>query len=92
MSETTRESGALTPRLPPATPKRTISFDLDKFQEHLAQLARDTGSKAELGRRLGVTGQFIDLLIAGKRTPGKKVLKAIGARRRVMIEIDVEAE
>jgi len=81
-----------TASLPPAVPRRTFLLDLNRFQEHLAQLARTTGSKAELGRRLGVSGQFIDLLIAGKRTPGKKVLKAIGARRVTMIEIDVEGE
>ena len=92
MSETTHETGISTPPLPPTFPKRTYLLDLDKFQEHLAGLARGVGSKAELGRRLGVTGQFIDLLIAGKRTPGKKLLAAIGARRRVMIEIDVGDE
>ncbi len=85
MSETT-----LTSQLPPGDAKRTFLLDLDRFQEHLAQLARDTGSNAELGRRLGVSGQFIDMLIDGKRKPGPKILKAIGARRRVMIEIDVE--
>ena len=92
MSETTREPGIPTPQLPPTAEKRTFLLGLEQFQEHLARLARDVGSKAELGRRLKVTGQFIDLLIAGKRTPGKKMLKAIGARKRVMIEIDVEAE
>ena len=85
-------SNQLTNELPPAAPKRTFLLGLEQFQEHLARLAHDLGSKAELGRRLKVTGQFIDLLIAGKRKPGKKVLKAIGARRRVMIEIEVEGE
>ena len=81
-----------TPQLPLGDGKRTFLLDLNRFQEHLARLANDVGSKAELGRRLNVTGQFIDLLIAGKRKPGKKLLAAIGARRKVMIEIDVEAE
>lgn len=89
MSETTREPGTLTAQLPL---KRTFLLPLERFSEHLAQLARGVGSKAELGRRLGVTGQFIDLLIAGKRKPGPKLLKAIGARRKVMIEIDLGAE
>lgn len=79
------ETEIKTPQLPL---KRTFLLPLDRFSEHLAQLAKDTGSKAELGRRLGVTGQFIDLLIAGKRAPGKKILKAIGGRRVTMIEID----
>ena len=92
MSETTPETGALTPQLPPSGARRTFLLELDRFQEHLARLAHDVGSKAELGRRLNVSGQFIDLLIAGKRKPGNKLLKAIGARRRVMIEIDVEGE
>ena len=92
MRETTHENGAATPQLPPDGTKRTFVLPLDRFQEHLAQLARGVGSKAELGRRLGVTGQFIDLLIAGKRTPGKKLLGAIGARKRVMIEIDLGDE
>src|SRR5499426_1457831 len=89
MSETTRETGAATPALPHDGTKRVFLLDLNRFQEHLAQLARGVGSKAELGRRLGVSGQFIDLLIAGKRRPGPKMLKAIGARRKVMIEIEV---
>lgn len=79
-----------TTQLPPTVPKRTFLLDLDRFQEHLAQLASGVGSNAELGRRLGVSGQFIDMLIDGKRRPGPKILKAIGARRKVMIEIDVE--
>lgn len=79
----------ITEQLPP---KRTFLLPLDRFSEHLARLAKDVGSKAELGRRLNVTGQFIDLLIAGKRTPGKKLLAAIGARKKVMIEIDVGDE
>lgn len=86
------ETDIKTPQLPLDGTKQTFLLDLGRFQEHLARLADGVGSKAELGRRLGVTGQFIDLLIAGKRKPGKKVLSAIGARRKVMIEIDVEAE
>lgn|SRR5262245_14345683 len=76
--------------MPPAVPKRTFLLDLGRFQEHLARLADGVGSKAELGRRLNVTGQYIDLLIAGKRTPGKKMLKALGARKKVMLEFEVE--
>jgi len=89
MNETLPENGAVTPALPPDGTRRVFLLDLGRFQEHLAQLARGVGSKAELGRRLGVSGQFIDLLIAGKRRPGPKMLKAIGARRKVMIEIEV---
>ena len=88
----THENGTTTNQSPLPAEKRTFLLDLNRFQEHLAQLAHGVGSKAELGRRLGVTGQFIDLLIAGKRQPGPKMLAAIGARKRVMIEIDVEAE
>ena len=76
--------------LPPAT--RTTLLNEEQFKKQLKLLADGCGSNAELGRRLGVTGQFIDYLIAGKRRPGPKLLKAIGARRRVLIEIDVEAE
>lgn len=92
MSETTPETGAATPQLPPDGAKRTFLLDLNRFQEHLARLAQGVGGKAALGRRLGVSGQFIDMLIDGKRKPGKKLLSAIGARRKVMIEIDVEVE
>lgn len=70
-------------------PQRTVLLTQEQFQDHLKQLAKAAGSNAETGRRLGVTGQFIDLLIAGKRKPGKKLLKAIGGRRKVMFEIDV---
>lgn len=72
--------------------KRTVLLTEQQFQARLAELAKAAGSNAETGRRLGVTGQFIDYLIAGKRKPGKKLLSAIGARKRVMIEIDVEGE
>jgi len=92
MDETLTGTDIKTPQLPLSGVKRTFLLDLERFQEHLARLARDTGSKAELGRRLNVTGQFIDMLISGKRKPGRKLLAAIGARRKVMIEIDVEAE
>lgn len=81
-----------TNEFPPTAPKRTSLLGLEQFQAHLAQLARDIGSKAELGRRLGVTGEFVGLLIAGERAPGEKILTAMGARRKVMIEIDVEGE
>ncbi len=77
----------------PLTPQtRTMLITLDDFRGHLGGLAKTCGSNAELGRRLGVTGQFIDYLIAGKRKPGKKLLKAIGARRVLMLEIEVEAQ
>ena len=92
MSETIPETDIKTPPLPPNGTKRTFLLDLERFQEHLARLAGQLGSKTELGNRLGVTGQFIDMLISGKRKPGPKLLKAIGARRKVMIEIDVEVE
>ena len=77
----------------PLTPQtRTELITMDEFRGHLGGLAKTCGSNAELGRRLGVTGQFIDYLIAGKRKPGKKLLAAIGARRVLMLEIEVEAQ
>jgi hypothetical protein len=80
----------VTETLPPNGETHTSLLTLDTFKTYLAQLARDVGGNAELARRLGVTGQFVDMLIAGKRRPGPKMLAAIGARRVVMIEIDVE--
>lgn len=73
-------------------PKRTFLLDLDTFRSHLGQLAKQAGGNSALGRRLGITGQYVDFLIKGTRKPGKKLLQAIGARRKVMIEIDVEVE
>lgn len=79
--------------LSPLTPQTSTKLiTLDEFRGHLAGLAKTCGSNAELGRRLGVTGQFIDYLIAGGRKPGKKICAAIGARRVVMLEIEVEAQ
>lgn len=75
--------------LPPEAAKRVVLLDLDDLRKHLAQLAKESGGNAELGRRLGVTGQFVDYLIKGQRNPGKKALAALGARRRVMIEIEL---
>ncbi len=75
---------------PPTT--RTKLLTLDDFRNQLGTLARECGSNAELGRRLGVTGQFVDYLIAGKRKPGPKLLRAIGARSVLMVEIEVEAQ
>jgi hypothetical protein len=76
--------------LPLPTAKRTVLLDRNGFQRLLERAARDCGSKAELARRLGVTGQFICDLIAGKRRPGRKMLSAFGAVERKMIEIEVE--
>lgn len=85
-AEIATESSPLSPT------KRVVLLTQEQFQGHLARLAEASGSNAELGRRLGVTGQFVDYLIAGKRKPGKKLCAAIGARRKLMFEIDVEAE
>ncbi len=84
--------GLETAALPLPAERRTALLDMGQFRALLERFADDCGSRAELGRRLGVTGQFIDLLIAGKRKPGKKLFAAIGARPRMMIEIEVEAE
>lgn len=78
--------------LPLAAPGRTALLDLEQFRARLAQFADATGGKAELARRLGVTGQFIGYVIAGDRKPGKKLLAALGAKRRVMIEFEVGSE
>lgn len=76
--------------MPLSATKPIVLLDLEQFRARLKQFADDTGGRAELGRRLGVTGQYLDKLIAGRRTPGPKLLKAIGARRVTMIEIEVE--
>jgi site-specific recombinase XerC len=81
-----------TESLPSSATKRVVLLEMETFRARLSQLAKASGGNAELGRRLGVTGQFVDYLISGQRNPGKKALKALKARRRVMIEIDVEAE
>jgi hypothetical protein len=85
-------SNISTSELPLAATKPTALLDLEQFRARLAQFADATGGKAELARRLGVTGQFIGYVIAGQRKPGQKLLAALGARRRVMIEFEVEAE
>lgn len=69
---------------------RTVLLDRKGFGRLLERAARDCGSKAELARRLNVTGQFIARLISGEKNPGPKLLAAFGARRKVMIEIEVE--
>lgn len=79
-----------TEMLPRDGARNTALLDLDTFRAHLKRLAGDCGGNAELGRRLGVTGQCVDMVISGMRKPGPKVLNALGVRRRVMIEIDVE--
>lgn len=83
---------SITTPLPLETTKRVVVLDLDTFRAHLKQLAEESGGNAELGRRLKVTGQFVDYVIKGTRKPGPKMLKAIGGRRKVMIEIDLEGE
>ena len=92
MSQNNPQFEIETNSLPPEATKRVVLLDLDDLRKHLAQLAQASGGNAELGRRLGVTGQFVDYLISGQRNPGKKALAALGARRRLMIEIDLEAE
>lgn len=92
MAKLTHISELETNLLPLSASKRPVLLDLDAFRARLEQFANETGGKAELARRLEVTGQFIGYVIAGKRKPGKKLLKALGARRRVMIEFDMEGE
>ena len=92
VAKMTHNSGSQTNPLPPSATKRVVVLDLEGFRRHLAQLAGAAGSNAETGRRLGVSGQFIDMVIDGKRKPGPKLCAAVGARRKLMFEIDVEAE
>lgn len=92
MGQFDTQTGIETPKLPLEASGRTTLLDFDEFRARLAQFAADTGGKAELARRLGVTGQFIGYVISGDRKPGKKLLAALGARKRTMIEIEVEAE
>jgi hypothetical protein len=73
-------------------PKKTLLLDLEQFRSLLRKSAHDVGGQAELGRRLNVSGQFIGFVINGKNAPGPKLLSAFGARRKTMIEIEVEAE
>lgn len=64
-------------------------ISLDAFRLLIKHFAKDCGSNAELGRRLGVTGQFIDQIIAGKKNPGPKLFKAVDARPVLMVEITI---
>jgi hypothetical protein len=75
---------------PPPPVTRTRLLDEEEFKSKLKLLADGCGSNAELGRRLGVTGQFIDYLIAGKRRPGPKLLKAVQLRKVVAYEPIIE--
>ena len=76
--------------MPLPAPKLTVRLDSVQLLSLLNDLSRECGTRAELARRLDVSGQFIGDVLAGKKKPGKKLLKAIGARAVTMYELDVE--
>lgn len=76
--------------MPLRSQKRTVMLDRAQLLALIEQLARDCGCKAELARRLGVSGQFIGDVTAGKKKPGKKLLAALGATARTVYEVEVQ--
>lgn len=65
----------------------TVQLTETQFRACLAALAKQAGSMAELAGRLGVSGQFIGDVIAGRKRAGDKLLSAFGAREVRMIEL-----
>lgn len=78
------------PQMPLPAAKRTVLIDRAQLLALLGDLARDCGTRAELARRLGVSGQFIGDVLAGKKKPGAKLLHALGAKAVTMYELEME--
>src|SRR5215813_15480790 len=61
-------------------PPETIKLSETEFRACLSALAKQNGSIAELAARLGVSGQFLGDVIAGRKHAGKKLLGCFGGR------------
>jgi hypothetical protein len=57
----------------------TIQLTEQQFRWVLAQMAENAGYKADLAAKLGVSAQFLGTVISGRKRPGRKLLKALGA-------------
>ncbi len=62
-----------------------LSNDIDASPviEALQAEVAKTGSQAAAAKKLGITGAYVSDLLAGKREPGGKVLRALGFLRVV---------
>lgn len=54
--------------------------------ERMAADAKRAGSQLVLAQRLGISPQYLCDVLAGRREPGGKLLKALGYRRVVVYE------
>jgi hypothetical protein len=77
-----------------AQPPSTLQLTPDQFRAFLQSLANNSGSMAELGRRLDVSGQFVGEVISGRKRPGPKLLEKLGGKvvKTTVYEITVEAQ
>lgn len=73
--------------MPLSGDSETVQLTETQFRACLAALAKQAGSMAELAARVGVSGQFMGDVIAGRKRAGDKLLSAFGAREVRMIEL-----
>ena len=74
-------------QLPLEGSTETVRLTEIQFRACLQSLANQTGSMAELARRLDISGQFIGDVIAGRKRPGPKLLDKFQAKSVRMIEL-----
>lgn len=73
-------------------PSSTLQFTEPEFRAFLLQLSKQTGNKAELAPRLGVSAQFLGDVIAGRKRAGPKLLEGLGATMTRVYIVPIEAD
>ena len=53
-------------------------------------MAKEVGNVNKLALKLGITGQYLDTVINGRKNPGPKLLKALQLRKVVVYEPIIE--
>ncbi len=55
----------------------------DDVRERLRAAIDAAGSQQEFARRMGISAQYINDVVRGRREPGQKILDALGIERVV---------
>ena len=57
----------------------------DKVKDAVSRLVRRKGREGA-AKALGVSGPYISMLLNGQRTPGPRVLRALGLKKKVVFK------
>jgi hypothetical protein len=69
-----------------APPSTETPLDNEQFLRHFKTLADAEKNYEEFAKRLGVSQSYLSMMLAGKRKPNAKLLKALGFKQMFVKE------